>query len=53
MQGRRWSKAGPAAEGKWAYPLPSLGVRGITPGALKTEDIGSNLCNLMHFEVIK
>jgi len=37
-------------EGKWAYPLPSFGVRGVLPPGI-CEDIGSNLCNLVHFGV--
>jgi len=30
--GRRRPTVDARTEGKWAYPLPSLGVRGITPG---------------------
>ena len=39
------------AEGKWAYPLPTFEVRGYYPLEI-CEDIGSNLCNLVHFGVI-
>ena len=35
-------------EGKWAYPLPSFGVRGYYPREI-CEDIGSKLCNSVHF----
>jgi len=35
-----------------AYPLPFFEVRGVTPGKF-FENIGANLCNLVHFGDIR
>ena len=41
---------GRACRGEVGYPLPSFGVQGYNPREI-CEDIGSNLCNLVHFGV--
>ena len=46
----KWDGCDARTEGKWAYPLPSFGVRGYYPREI-CEDIGSNLWNLVHFGV--